>query len=600
MSENTAQEPGGAPPYSKDYWDLVFEQLFKNHLFKVAAGVLVLLYASAIYAPLIANDRPYVLEAANYAEYNKAWRTLYPATLGVGSVAKKTPEKYLAGRVEGSDQTYAEALENERRAVETQVGTMKSYLPAERHGTLDELLAAVGEVTALAASTADGRQDADLDRIKELHGAAKDQAKAVRAEYKALDPKVDPAEGAEEGAGGLELVGKRSYPMFETISTWEAFFMALWLVVMSWPLWNRFWNRVLLSGDRERIRRARKPKWVFTLLVSVVSAVLWGQFVGGSATLNVAPYKTALTSGEIVAIEAVFPPIPFGFAEGNGSEFYRPPTWVAKSEIDEEGYYVLGARRPEPDPVTGFMPPPKPVEVRYAEPARNEAGRHWFGTDSFGRDFLTRMLWGGRVSLSVGLVSAFLLVLIGTCIGAVAGYFGGRVDLLISRFIEVVLCLPALLLILMVSAFIDPKIIPPIFSIVILIALIRWTGVARLVRGEFLRFREAEFALAAQALGFSSMRTIFGHILPNAMAPVLVAGAFAVASGILTESTLSFLGLGIKEPMPSWGSLINESKMSEHWWIQIFPGFLIFVTITCYNQVGDALRDALDPKMRKH
>ena len=590
----TGLEEVDAPAASKDYWDLVFEQLGRNRLFQAAAVVLALLYASAIYAPLIANDRPFVLEAANYAEYNKAWRTLYPATLGVGSVAKKTPEQYLAKRTEGSELGYLEALENERQAVATQLDAMRQYLPVELHGGLDALQGSVEEVTALAASTADQRGEEDAARIAELAKGAKAAAKEVRTEYKALDPA---AEGEVEG---IELIGRRSYPMLESISAWEAFFMALWAFVLTWPVWNRLWNRLLCGGERARVRGARRTKWALVLGSSVVLGIGWGQLVGGSSTLNVAPFKPALTSGEIVQLEAVFPPVPYGFAEIHSSEIFRPPTWSEEAEISEEGYYVRGPRVPQPDPVTGFVQPPNPVDVRFAEADRNEAGRHWLGTDSVGRDFLTRMLWGGRVSLSVGLASAFLLVLIGTIIGAIAGYFGGAVDLFISRFIEIILCLPALLLILMVSAFIDPEVIPPIFSIVILIALIRWTGVARLVRGEFLRYREAEFALAARALGFSSLRTIFLHILPNAMAPVFVAGAFSVAAGILTESTLSFLGFGIQHPMPSWGSLINESKMAEHWWIQLFPGMLIFITITCYNQVGDALRDALDPKMKRH
>jgi peptide/nickel transport system permease protein len=149
-------------------------------------------------------------------------------------------------------------------------------------------------------------------------------------------------------------------------------------------------------------------------------------------------------------------------------------------------------------------------------------------------------------------------------------------------------------------AFIDPKevSIPPIFIIVVVIALVRWTGAARLVRGEFLRLREQEFVLAANALGFSNMRTIFRHVLPNALSPVLVNAAFSVAAGILTESAVSFLGFGVQHPEASWGSLVNESKSPEFWWIQVFPGVLIFITVTCYNLVGDAVRDALDPKMK--
>ncbi|MDP6954915.1 MAG: ABC transporter permease, partial [Planctomycetota bacterium] len=191
-----------------------------------------------------------------------------------------------------------------------------------------------------------------------------------------------------------------------------------------------------------------------------------------------------------------------------------------------------------------------------------------------------------------------LLTILGVIIGSLAGYFGGWVDILIMRTIEVLQSIPAFFLILLVMAFTDPAIIPPIFAIVIVIALIRWTGVARLVRGEFLRLREQEFVLAANALGFSSRRTIFRHVLPNAMGPIIVSAAFSVASGILTESAISFLGFGTQAPKASWGSLVNESQSPEHWWIQIFPGLVIFLTVTCYNLAGDAVRDALDPKLK--
>ena len=581
-----------AQVYSKDYWDLVFEQLGRNRLFKFAVAILTIMYASAIYAPVIANDRPYVLEAANYADYNKSLRTLYPATLGVGRIAKQTPDEYLKKRTEGSDQTYEEALSLEASAVLSQVEGMALYLPKEKGAEMDEFAAAITSLRDQALALSGERSDADKDALKAAATETKNMAKAIRAEFKPLDP-------AKPDEGGLELVGQRSYPLAETISGYEMFFMTLWLLVMTWPIWNRIWNGLLLRGDRTRIRNARRLKWGMAFCLSLLAGIGWGTTVGGSPTFTVAGYKTALTSGEIVETLAVLPPVPYGFAEIHGSEIFRPPTWAESSEISEEGYYVRGARVPKTDPVTGFLPPPLPIEIRYGEADANASTRHILGTDSAGRDFLARLLWGGRVSLAVGLISAFLLVIIGTIVGSIAGYFGGTVDLVLSRFIEIVLCIPAFFLILMVSAFIDPKIIPPIFSIVILIALIRWTGVARLVRGEFLRLREAEFALAAKALGFSSRRTIFLHILPNAMAPVLVAGAFAVASGILTESTLSYLGFGIQRPMPSWGSLINDSKQPENWWIQIFPGLLIFITITCYNQVGDAFRDALDPKAKK-
>ncbi len=578
--------PQDAPAYSKDYWDLVLEQLGRNRLFKVAVGILALLYASAIYAPLIANDRPYVLEAIDYQAYGKALRTLYPATIGVGRIVRQTPEEYVASRTRGSVFTYDEAIANERNAVLVQVETLKLYLPSELHASLEQLLDEVEKATTNAES---GHNEAATEWARK----AKTRAKAIRTEYKRSNDEMSEPQG-------VKLIGAMSFPLFAVIGGGEVLFMILCFLALTWPLWNRAVNSWMLGDDRERIRDNRKTKWAASLLLSLAAALIWGALFGGEAAFNIAPYKGALTTGEIVATKAIFPPIPYGFAETHSSENFRPPTWSSTAEISEEGYYVRGARVPKPDPVTGFMYPPTPVEVRFDEPDLNASARHLLGTDSVGRDFLTRLLWGGRVSLSVGLLSAGLLVIIGTILGAVAGFFSGRTDMLISRFIEVVICVPPLFLILMVSAFVDPSVIPPIFSIVIIIALIRWTGVARLVRGEFLGLRESEFALAAQALGLSSRRTIFVHILPNAMAPVLVAGAFAVASGILMESTLSFLGFGIQHPMPSWGSLINESRMAEHWWIQIFPGLLIFVTITCYNQVGDAFRDALDPKMKRH
>ncbi|MCA8980339.1 MAG: ABC transporter permease [Planctomycetes bacterium] len=577
-----------APPkaYSKDYWDLVFEQLGRNDLFKLALGILALLYASAIYAPLIANDQPFVIEAVNRSEYGDAHRTLYPAVLGAASLAKKTPEEYLEKRTEGSTQTFEQALNAEREAVNSRLEVMSAWLPEGDHASLDDLLAKVDE--AFAASRA-----GDTERAGELGGEAKDIAKTIRADYKPFDPE-------KEAEGGKRLRPLTRYPLFDTLTWGEVLMMVMWAMVLTWPLWNRFVNKRVLSGNRSRIRRARKPKFFAVLGLSALAALLWWAVSDDAGTNKAASFKAEITAGQIEVVRTVMPLIPYGFAETNGAENFRPPTAVEKAEISEEGYYVRGARVPKADPVTGYMPPAKPVAVLYGEPDRNSPYRHVLGTDKVGRDFLTRILWGGRVSLTVGLLSAALLLVIGTVIGAIAGYFGGWVDLVISRIIEVFLCIPAFPLILMVAAFIDPNVISPIYSIVIIIALIRWTGVARLVRAEFLRLREAEFAVAAKALGFSSARTIFRHILPNAFAPALVAGAFAVASGILTESTMSFLGFGIQPPIASWGSLINESKAPEHWWVQVFPGLLIFITITCYNQVGDAFRDAVDPKTRKN
>jgi peptide/nickel transport system permease protein len=186
-------------------------------------------------------------------------------------------------------------------------------------------------------------------------------------------------------------------------------------------------------------------------------------------------------------------------------------------------------------------------------------------------------------------------VVIGTILGALAGYYGGKLDMLISRVIEIFQCFPTFFLILIIVAFIGPSII----NIMVVLGVTRWPGVARLVRGEFLRLRSQDFVVASEALGVPRRRTIFRHILPNALGPVLVAATFSVASGIITESALSFLGLGIRAPVPSWGSLLVESSSPEHWWIQIYPGLLIFLTVILYNLLGEGARDALDPRQVK-
>ncbi|MEM7306507.1 MAG: ABC transporter permease [Planctomycetota bacterium] len=583
----TDQAAGGdAGGYSKDYWDQVFEQLGKRTLFKVALAILAVLYASAIYAPLIANDRPFVLEAINYKEYGQAHRTLYPVTLGLNSLAKKSPEEYLEDRTEGSTQTFDEALSAELAAASGRVELMLSYLPEEAEGraVLAEYMTKVE--AGIAAARARDTETATAT-MKEV----KDVAKRIRAEL--APPDLDDPE-----AEGLELIGQKSYPLWESVSAWEIFFMVLWALVLLWPLWNRAWNALLLRGDRARIRRHRRLKWALVLGLSLLAAGGWKATIDGSLNFAAAPYKAALTSGEIVATRAVFPPVTFGFAETSSGEFFRPPTWSDKAEIDDEGYYVRGPRVPEPDVITGILPDPAPVEVRHGEPDRNAKWRRPLGTDSLGRDFLVRALWGGRISLSVGILSAAILLVIGTVVGAIAGYFGGWVDFLLSRFIELLLCFPVFFLILLVVSVVPPDFVPPIFLIVVVIGLIRWTGVARLARGEFLKLRESEFVIASEALGLSPARTIFRHILPNAMGPVLVSGAFSVAAGILTESGLSFLGFGVNEPIPSWGALVNESRNPEHWWVILFPGLLIFVTVSCYNLVGEALRDAVDPRLK--
>jgi peptide/nickel transport system permease protein len=245
-----------------------------------------------------------------------------------------------------------------------------------------------------------------------------------------------------------------------------------------------------------------------------------------------------------------------------------------------------------------LIAPHDPIEqidiarLRYLPPG----GEYLLGTDRFGRDVLSRIIYGSRISLSIGFVATAISVTIGTLLGAMAGFFGGRIDAAIMRFTDMVLAFPRLVLLIMIVALFGPS----ITMIILVLGLTQWPGTTRIVRGDVLSLREREFIHAAHALGMGRTRIILRHLIPNVMAPVIVTATLGIGNTIIMEAGLSFLGLGVQPPTPTWGSMVNDGRedLLGAWWVATFPGLTIVLVVLAFNLVGDGLRDALDPRLR--
>jgi peptide/nickel transport system permease protein len=273
------------------------------------------------------------------------------------------------------------------------------------------------------------------------------------------------------------------------------------------------------------------------------------------------------------------------------------PFFLTQSRLDAStDYRALAAQVAKDGSGWVIMPPVPYSPYEQFDAYRKPNTTNLMGTDNVGRDVLARVLHGSRVSLSVGFLSVSVACFLGVIVGAVSAYYGGWIDMLLQRIVEIVICFPSFLLILTIMAFLDKR---SIFNVMLVIGLTGWTGVSRLVRGQMLAQRRRDYVTAAEALGAKPGRIMFRHLVPNSLAPVLVSATFGIAGAVLTESSLSFLGFGVSPPTASWGELVNQALANPtgYWWLTTFPGLMIFATVTLYNLVGEGARDAMDPRM---
>lgn len=244
-----------------------------------------------------------------------------------------------------------------------------------------------------------------------------------------------------------------------------------------------------------------------------------------------------------------------------------------------------------------FLAKYNPTDINLKDALLAPSSGHFFGTDSLGRDLYSRIIYGARISLSVGFIAVAISALIGIFIGAIAGYYGGWLDNCLSRFIDIMLCFPSFFLILAVVALLEPNII----NVMVIIGLTNWMGLARLVRGQVLSIKEMEFVQAGKAAGTTNFNIIIRHIIPNTMGPIVVSLILAVAGAILIESAISFLGLGVQPPIPSWGNMLIDAKQSLGvcWWTIMFPGLAILITVLGFNMLGEGLREHFNPRIAR-
>ena len=342
----------------------------------------------------------------------------------------------------------------------------------------------------------------------------------------------------------IRINGKLEFPLFNSLTPSD-YCVLLAAVVGIFQLF-------LIRRNRKRIEPSLRSGvlWrqiAFNAMVILAGCILI--FVLVPKKLDAKNYKEIVASGE--ASDAIFAPVPYGYARTDLASREQPPS-----------------------------------------------SQHWLGTDDVGSDVLCRLIHGSRISLSVGFVAVGISSIIGIFVGAILGYFGGKVDFIGMRIVEIMMAIPAFFLIITIVAFFPRSLL----NIMIIIGITSWTGNARFIRAEFFKLRKQDFVQAAVSLGLPLRSILFRHMLPNGIAPVLVNATFGVAGAIFIEAALSFLGFGVAPPTPSWGQMLSLGVSTTGrflWWLTLFPGLAIFFTVMAYNLVGEGLRDAIDPRLRK-
>lgn len=336
-----------------------------------------------------------------------------------------------------------------------------------------------------------------------------------------------------------------------------------------------------------RFRRRKLPMLALAFVIALVAVAVLAPAIAGTKPV-VCKYK-----GEIY-----FPAMGYWNRSWENPVFFRDrfhkryPKNLA--EKDPESWAVW--------PLVYQDPYRRVRDGEWADRPGNQPGAapnryHWFGTSETGVDVFAQMVHGTSIALSVGFVSMGIAAVIGIALGAIAGYFRGWTDILVSRLIELFMCIPTLVLILTLVAIVEE---PSIYHLMAIVGVTSWTGIARLTRAEFLKLSRMEYIDAARALGAGQFRIMFRHILRNALAPVLVPITFGIAAAILVESGLSFLGFGAPPPNPSWGTLLSSGRDNmQFWWLLFFPGMGIFFTVLAYNLIGEGLQEATDPRLRQ-